>query len=490
MGTSDIALERVQAILKIEAAGGSLHDHLHRVVRKLADEKPNEALEKLENLSRHLKQSSFKGHAAPDEAHHIVQDTAAETAQQQWCADIATLARPLGDPTLPPKVSCMVRNFAEEAAMFEWAGVGFSKQESYYLSLSLRKLAMETPGLQTLRFWGKMLGTEADYYVAEGAFPVVPPPATPPPPVIPGSSAFDVEPRGDGANSCTYWVSAGGCQPWVRLPAARASHIVAARQIKRLLTGNLESPMMTMPFFPGKERHFLRAQIARIAATCTLAPAGWYEVDEELGENKFKEAEGNVEAFPGPEDISKQDTWVHAAVPLLQTTGKSTWPDTEALAELISEDERNKIDSQKEEEPAKAVLEPITADLEDLRGENDEGSPAWAIKEYGDKGLYNFGDVTKSYRVTAVKSLIWPGAVTVAQGQKFANIYIGYGMKSGSLVPPDPKTGLPLAGTAPFMPLAPDDIMEEPQDLEEQDEPNPQEDDAVSDQGSVDAEED
>ena len=30
-----------------------------------------------------------------------------------------------------------------------------------------------------------------------------------------------------------------------------------------------------------QERHLLRAQIARISATCTLASKGWYEEDEE-----------------------------------------------------------------------------------------------------------------------------------------------------------------------------------------------------------------
>merc|ERR1711972_578338 len=96
-----------------------------------------------------------------------------------------------------------------------------------------------------------------------------------------------------------------------------------------------------------------------------------------------------------------------------------------------------------------------------------ESSPAWSIKVVGDRGVYKFGEDSKSNRVTAVRSLVWPGAVTVAQGTKFANIYIGYGLKCGTLVPSNRTSGLPLDGTSPFMPLAPGDIMDEPKDLEQ-----------------------
>merc|ERR1711988_1316134 len=125
------------------------------------------------------------------------------------------------------------------------------------------------------------------------------------PPILPDSPEFDVEIRGEGANTFTYWVSSGGCAPWVRLPAARASHIVAARTMKRILTGNLDAPVQSMPWFPGKERHLLRAQIARISATCTLAPKGWYEEDDgESMAGKIREVEAPTEAFPGQEELA------------------------------------------------------------------------------------------------------------------------------------------------------------------------------------------
>lgn len=492
MGTSDIVLERVQALLKVDTGNGSLHEHMIRLSRKLAEQKPGEALAQLETLSRHLKKSNFRGTPAPDQAIPIVADAEAEDARLQWCGDVLKLVRQPSDPTAAPKVLGAVQNFLEDAAMFRWAGVGFSQQESYHIGASLRRLASETPSIESLRLWGKVLGTDGDYLVAEGVLKSIPKVADAPekPPILPDSPEFDVEPRGEGANTFTYWVSSGGCAPWVRLPAARASHIVASRAIKHILTGNLDAPVLSMPWFPGKERHLLRAQIARISATCTLATKGWYEEDEEAGGGKIKEVEAPTEGFPGQEDLASDAGWCHR-MPCLNKIGKCSYPDVDALttAELITEDQAKAINAQIEAEgDPKGILAGIDGDLAEVKPEGDEGNVvAWSYKVFGDKGLYKFGDADKTHQVTGVRSMVWPGATTVTQGTKFANIYIGYAMKCGTLLPPNPQTGLPLLlGTDPFSPLVPDDIMDEPQDLEEHDEPNPGEDDVASLGESVD----
>jgi len=483
MGTNDIALERVQALLKIDTGDGSLYTHVVRIARAMATEKPNDALAQLETLSKSLKKGAYRGALAPDPEQDIIADAAAEEKRQQWCADALRLVRPPSDPLSAPKVLGAVQNFMEDAAMFEWAGVGFGKQETFHIAMSLRKLAAETESLEKLRLWGKILGTDADFYVAEGTLQG--PVSTPPPegapvqPVLPGSPEYDVEERGQGANTSTYWVSAGGAAPWIRLPAARASHIVAARKVKHLMTGDLGSPVLSTPWFPGKERHLLRAQIARINASCTLAVAGYYENDsaEEAKKNSLMVVEGALESFPGHETLATLEGWVHST-PALLSTGKSSWPDLEGLEEGF-EEIVNDINAKKDAEPEKGMLEGIGTDLEELKPDDAEGSPAWIIKVYGDKGQYTFPDNTKSYRITAVRSLIWPGAVTVAQGTRFANLYIGYGQKCATLVDPYKESGLPLTGASPFssgngmLPLAPEDVMEEPDDQEEQEEPQP-----------------
>jgi radial spoke head protein 4A len=52
----------------------------------------------------------------------------------------------------------------------------------------------------------------------------------------------------------------------------------------RLFTGNLNAEVDTNPTFPGKERHYLRAQLARIQHNCEICPKGQFEMDDETQE--------------------------------------------------------------------------------------------------------------------------------------------------------------------------------------------------------------
>jgi radial spoke head protein 4A len=51
--------------------------------------------------------------------------------------------------------------------------------------------------------------------------------------------------------------------------------------IKHIFTGNLNAPVNSNPEFMGKERHLLRAQLARINAATLIIPKGIFEMDEE-----------------------------------------------------------------------------------------------------------------------------------------------------------------------------------------------------------------
>ena len=87
---------------------------------------------------------------------------------------------------------------------------------------------------------------------------------------------------------------------------------------------------------------------------------------------------------------------------------------------------------------------------------------AWNVRYYGDSQAYNMVDADEGkaccYGVVTLKSLYWPGACLISQGESYSNIYIGYGQKSGQI---------------PFFPNAPDDLQEDQNDIEEQFEPNP-----------------
>jgi hypothetical protein len=59
--------------------------------------------------------------------------------------------------------------------------------------------------------------------------------------------------------------------------------------IKYAFKGVLNASIDSNPPFPGKERHLLRAQIARITFATSIIPKGLMEFDEETLKEKFAE---------------------------------------------------------------------------------------------------------------------------------------------------------------------------------------------------------
>ena len=74
--------------------------------------------------------------------------------------------------------------------MFEWAGVGFGDDYNALIQKSLKRLAVMS-GAQSLRFWGKIYGTQRDYWVAAGSLDFQ----------EESSNDREQEPRGTGANT-------------------------------------------------------------------------------------------------------------------------------------------------------------------------------------------------------------------------------------------------------------------------------------------------
>lgn len=68
------------------------------------------------------------------------------------------------EPQDPPQAG-YVPNLPEEAVIFEWAGLAID--ETYKLFKSLTLLSV-TKQASRVRLWGKVLGRERDYYIAEG----------------------------------------------------------------------------------------------------------------------------------------------------------------------------------------------------------------------------------------------------------------------------------------------------------------------------------
>lgn len=82
-------------------------------------------------------------------------------------------------------------------------------------------------------------------------------------------------------NKFTYWVAHSSLGEWTKLPHLSPQDVAAARGIKVLFSGDLERTVYTNPFFFGKEKDYLRAQIARISHATTLCPKGEYRLSED-----------------------------------------------------------------------------------------------------------------------------------------------------------------------------------------------------------------
>lgn len=96
----------------------------------------------------------------------------------------------------------------------------------------------------SLNFFGKITGTESDYYIAEGT--------------VDGEEEAegdekeaDFEPKGTGVNKYTYFVASDSLCEWIKLPDLTPAQMKASRCIKVLFSGDLERKIFTNPFFDG-----------------------------------------------------------------------------------------------------------------------------------------------------------------------------------------------------------------------------------------------
>lgn len=318
-----------------------------------------------------------------------------------------------------------------QAAMMEAVGAGLSRQEMYGVAMAIKKLG-EDPNIKinTVRFFGKLLGTHADYYVFETTLKE------------PGESAVDdqwhgTEPPGEaagtGANTYTYYVCSYLGGAFRKLPDVTPQQIKVARQIKKFLTGSLEAPVSAYPPFPGNEANYLRAQIARIACSTVLCPNGMFSVGED------EVSVERVEDFAASDAATMRETtsWAHR-YPYLRKQGRCV----AAKREAPEGEEDNFQLTPEEEEEGPALLTTVDQDVEVVGG-----GPAWTA-------VTSSALETTKFPVTAMRSNVWPGAYSIVKGAEFTNVYVGYGIKNAPFVPLPPPAVAKVRGSAPSPALA------------------------------------
>ena len=91
----------------------------------------------------------------------------------------------------------------------------------------------------------------------------------------------DVEQKGSGINSLSYWVTSSLSEEWVELPLVTPEQLRLSRQIKYVFKGDLLSKIIGNPNFPGTEAHLLKCQIVRISFSSSISHKGLFTVNPE-----------------------------------------------------------------------------------------------------------------------------------------------------------------------------------------------------------------
>ncbi|XP_061440583.1 radial spoke head protein 6 homolog A-like isoform X2 [Rhineura floridana] len=404
-GPRELAIKNAKAyLLKTSVKTGvSLYDHLADMLSKILDERPENPADIIENISKDIKCARFQKKL----------DTLRDEYEKHPTFELAEMYKTLfqkgggegTDQELEEELpETPLPNVMETAFYFEQAGIGLSLEEYYHIFLALKQLVSTHP-IQTCRFWGKILGIEANYIVAEVEFregeeeeeaeeeEIVeeglkegsenrddeededeekdepPKPNYKPPPVIPK------EENRTGANKFTYFVCNEPGKPWVRLPQVTPTQIVNARKIRKYFVGRLDAPIVSYPPFPGNESNYLRAQIARISGATQISPLGFYQFGEEEGDEEEEGGAGrdSYEENPDFEPISVAElveslsNWVHHIQNILMQ-GRCTWvnPFQKSEEEEEEDEEEEKDEQEESQEIGPPLLTPLSEDAGDL----------------------------------------------------------------------------------------------------------------------------
>jgi len=142
---------------------GNVYDHISKIINKLLTEKPKNAYDVFESFSEKVKKETFQPKST------LLDDFV--TSEEFNLAQLQKhLFEKLGDMDADmeaeEEIETPLPNLMDIASSFEQAGIGLGREETYRILLSLKQLIDSYP-LQTVRFWGKIFGSTANYIIAE-----------------------------------------------------------------------------------------------------------------------------------------------------------------------------------------------------------------------------------------------------------------------------------------------------------------------------------
>lgn len=150
-------------------SGLSLYDHLSDVIRKFLDERaPNNPVDYLEEVSMNVKRYKFG--MKKDDTLQTVQEIGAPLLEDAkrvlnyWKtfakAGGGKKKEAEGDPG-------SFQNLMRLHYYLEQVNVGLSREEMFRIALGIKEMTGSKSQIGKIRFWGKVFGSQKDYYVVE-----------------------------------------------------------------------------------------------------------------------------------------------------------------------------------------------------------------------------------------------------------------------------------------------------------------------------------
>ncbi|GBM84941.1 Radial spoke head protein 6 A, partial [Araneus ventricosus] len=214
---------------------------------------------------------------------------------------------------------------------------------------------------------------------------------------------------------------------WRCLPLLKPLHITEARWVKRFFIGNLEAEIGGGIPFSGKEAHYLRAQIARISASTSVAPTDYYELSEEEDEEENPLGILKSESYE-PKSVMEMlaeglEAWVHYKPAILDQGRCSPMQEGEEDEE---EEQEEVEDEENEEEEGSEIFEAKEeVEVPKLRSLSEDE----AIGKLQPWNVKLSSKIAQKVSIMILQSNLWPGAFTFYDGKAFDHIYIGFGYK-------------------------------------------------------------
>jgi len=354
--------------------------------------------------------------------------------------------------TAPPNVIEQQANFAE-------GGFGLGSHETHQIYFSIQKFLQDHRNIGDCRFWGKILGLDANYYILEcleqetkiqsieseidrpASTSSLPKSSFEPPQTIPAELL--------GPNRHSYYVATTLTGEYNRLPNVEPSWILAARKITKYFTGDLNAPVHSYPNFIQTEACLLRAQIARISSNIYIAPSGAlkegneddeeeedYEGSDDMSQNNDLAFDADFEALSAVQ-LQHRENWVHSRAHLSSLQGRTTyWKPPKAEKSITEEEEEEDFDEEDE------VDENPEVEVQRLRSISRDGLPDHNedLEELPMKDSLwtsRLSSNISGHKIAFMISNVWKGAVTYGKKldgkQQFETVYIGMGVKTEEL---------------------------------------------------------